>query len=60
MADPSTDQMAESFTAGEIMEYDVSEIRLEDAETGVESQEVVELSTEFLGQVGGGNGGVIL
>ncbi len=46
--------------AGEIMEYDVSEIRLEDAETGVESQEVVELSTEFLGQVGGGNGGVIL
>jgi len=42
------------------MEYDVSEIRLEDAETGVESQEVVELSTEFLGQVGGGNAGVIL
>ena len=42
------------------MEYEVSEICLEDADKAVESQEVVELSTEFLSQVGGGNGGVIL
>jgi hypothetical protein len=41
------------------MEYDVSE-RLEDVETGVENQEVSELSTELLSQVGGGTGGTIL
>jgi hypothetical protein len=32
------------------MEYDVSEVRLEDAE----DQEVIELSTDQLDQVGGG------
>jgi hypothetical protein len=47
------------LTAEAFMEYDVIEVRLEDAET-VENQEVMELSSELLGQVGGGAGGVIL
>ena len=42
------------------MEYQVIEFRLEDAETGVDTQEVTELSSELLGQVGGGVLGTIL
>ncbi len=38
------------------MEYDVNEVRLENVET--DDQEVIELSMEALGQVGGG--GVVL
>jgi hypothetical protein len=37
------------------MEYDVSEVRLEDVKTDVENQEVIELSTDLLDLVGGGN-----
>jgi hypothetical protein len=48
------------LTAEAFMEYQVSEARLEDAETGVENQEVSELSSELLGLVGGGTGGTIL
>jgi hypothetical protein len=40
------------------MEYDVTEVRLEDVETGVENQEVIELSMDALSQIGGG--GVVL
>jgi hypothetical protein len=40
------------------MEYNVSEVRLEDAENGTGSQELIELSTEALSQIGGG--GVVL
>ncbi len=44
--------------AGAVMEYDVSEVRLENAETDAGNQEVIELSTDLLGQVGGGTGEV--
>jgi hypothetical protein len=36
------------------MEYDVSEVRLEDVEAGAGNQELIELSTDVLDQVGGG------
>jgi hypothetical protein len=36
------------------MEYDVSEIRLEDVRTDVEDQEVIELPMDALSQIGGG------
>jgi hypothetical protein len=51
--------MAESLPREAFMDYDVIEVRLEDAEI-VENQEVMELSSELLGQVGGGTIGVIL
>jgi hypothetical protein len=42
------------------MEYDVSEVRLENAETDAGDQEVIELSTDLLGQIGGGTGGLTI
>ena len=48
--------MAEILTAGEIMDQ-VLEIVEEREET---EEQVLELSTEFLAQVGGGTGGVTI
>jgi hypothetical protein len=36
------------------MEYDVSEVRLEDVQTDVANQEVIELPTAALEQIAGG------
>jgi hypothetical protein len=61
MAYPSKEQTdGRILVAGAVMEYDVSEVRLENAETDAGNEEVIELSTDLLGQVGGGTGNVTI